>query len=160
MSDTVTVEFDLQQELRQIAAACKLPEAGVRAAAELLEEGNTIPFIARYRKERTGGLDEAALRAIEDAIAYARELAERKNTILKTIAELGKLDEPLRAQILACRDKKVLEEIYLPYKPKRRTRATIARQRGLEPLAAFLRAQQNTGASRESILQPYIRPEL
>jgi len=160
MNDSVGYEFDLQQALREIAAACRLPEAKVRAAAQLLEEGNTIPFIARYRKERTGGLDEAALRAIEDAIAYARELAERKNTILKTIAELGKLDEPLRAQIVACRDKRELEELYLPYKPKRRTRATLARQRGLEPLAAFLRAQVNTGDSREAVLRPFVRPDL
>jgi uncharacterized protein len=161
MSDTVTVEFNLEQEVGELAAVCQLPETPVRAAVELLEEGNTIPFIARYRKERTGGLDEAALRAIEDALAYFRELAQRKNTILNTIAEQGQLDDSLRLKILACRDKKVLEELYLPYKPKRRTRATLARERGLEPLAAFLRAQMNPaqGVSREAVLQPYINPE-
>ena len=156
-----TIEFDLEQEIREIASVCRLPEAQVRAAAELLEEGNTIPFIARYRKERTGGLDETALRAIEDALVYFRELVQRKNTILKTIDEQGRLEEPLRLKILACRDKKELEEIYLPYKPKRRTRATVARERGLEPLAAFLRAQVNPGpgVSREAVLRPYINAE-
>lgn len=159
-SDKLKVVFDLEAELPQLATACHLPATKVRAAALLLEDGNTIPFIARYRKESTGGLDEAALRAIEDAVTYARELAERKHTVLNTIHEQGKLDERLRQQILDCRDKKLLEELYLPFKPKRRTRATIARQRGLEPLAAFLRAQTNTGASREAVLRPYINPEL
>ncbi|MCY2992277.1 MAG: Tex family protein [Planctomycetota bacterium] len=161
MSETVGFEFDLEQEIREIAVVCRLPEARVRAAAELLAEGNTIPFIARYRKEQTGALDEAALRAIEDALAYFRELAQRKNTILKTIHEQGQLEEPLRLKILACRDKKELEEIYLPYKPKRRTRATLARERGLEPLAACLRAQVNPGqgVSREAVLRPYVNPE-
>jgi protein Tex len=159
MAETHDVAFDLDVEIKDIAAACKLPEAKARSAAELLAEGNTIPFIARYRKERTGGLDEAALRAIEDSITYRRELAERKTTILKTIAEQGKLDDALRRTILACGDKKELEEIYLPFKPKRRTRATIARQRGLEPLAAFLRRQVNSGVARDEVLQPFIRPD-
>ncbi|MGE3804141.1 MAG: Tex family protein [Gemmataceae bacterium] len=158
MSD-VEVRFDLEQELREIAAACQLPEGKVRAAAQLLEEGNTIPFIARYRKERTGGLDEVALRAIEDAVSAARELAERKNTILKTIREQGKLDDALRKLILDCRDKKRLEEIYLPYKPKRRTRATSARERGLEPLALLLAKQVNPNQPREAVLAPFIKPD-
>lgn len=158
MSEANEVVFDLEQEVAKVAAACQLPAAKVRPAAQLLAEGNTIPFIARYRKERTGGLDEAALRAIDDAVNSFRELADRKTTILKTIAEQGKLDEALRQKILTCQDKKVLEEIYLPFKPKRRTRATIARQRGLEPLAAILRRQVNPGGSREQVLRPYINP--
>ena len=158
INETVDVAFDLEAEIREIAAACRVPEAKARPAAQLLAEGNTIPFIARYRKERTGGLDEAALRAIEDAIQYFRELAERKATVLKTIREQGKLDEALRRKILALRDKKELEELYLPYKPKRRTRATIARQRGLEPLAVFLKRQVNPGAGREEVLRPYVDP--
>jgi len=157
--DTNEVVFDLKREIGELAAACRLPEAKVRSAAELLDEGNTIPFIARYRKEATGGLDEAALRAIEDAIGYLRELAERKKTILKTIHEQGKLDPALNRKILACRDKKELEELYLPYKPKRRTRATVARQRGLEPLAAFFREQVNSSAGREEVLRPFISAE-
>ena len=160
INETVEVAFDLEAEIREIAAACRVPEAKARPAAELLAEGNTIPFIARYRKERTGGLDEAALRAIEDAIQCFRELAERKATVLKTIHEQGKLDEALSKKILSCRDKKELEELYLPYKPKRRTRATIARQRGLEPLAVFLKRQVNPGVGREEVLRPYVNPDL
>src|SRR5690606_882709 len=104
-----------------------LAESKVRGAVTLLEEGNTLPFIARYRKEATGGLDEQQLAQIEDALAYFHELADRKSTVLNTIAEQGKLDEALRQRIIACRDKNELEEIYLPFKPKRRTRASIAR---------------------------------
>ena len=153
-------EFDLAAELRSLSAECRLPEAKIRAAAELLDGGNTIPFIARYRKECTGGLDEAQLRVVEDALNAARELAARKQTILKTIHEQGKLDDALRRRILATRDKKELEDLYLPYKPKRRTRAAIARQRGLEPLADFLRGQTNTGGSRDSYVKPFVRPDL
>jgi protein Tex len=159
MVEVEKVAFDLEREIAHIATVCGLPEVKVRSASGLLAEGNTIPFIARYRKERTGGLDETALRSIEDAMDYLRDLAERKNTILKTIAEQGKLDAALGKRILSCRDKKELEEIYLPYKPKRRTRATMARERGLEPLAEFLRRQVNPAASREEVLRPYVRPE-
>ncbi len=156
MSQADEITFDLEQEAQAIAVALGLPEAKVKAAANLLAEGNTVPFVARYRKERTGGLDEAALRAIEDAVDAARELIERKNTILRTIAEQGKLDTALREAILACRVKSELEELYLPYKPKRRTRAAIARQRGLDGLAAILKRQVNPGGSRADVLRPYI----
>ena len=159
MSQTDEIVFDLEREVAAIAAALGLPASKVKAAAELLGEGNTIPFVARYRKERTGGLDETALRAIEDAIDTLRELIERKNTVLKTIAEQGKLDAALREKILACREKKELEELYLPYKPKRRTRAAIARERGLEGLAAILKRQVNPGGSRGEVLRPYIDPD-
>ena len=159
MSPIDEIVFDLEAEVAAIAAALGLPASKVKAAAELLGEGNTIPFVARYRKERTGGLDETALRAIEDAVDAQRELIERKNTVLKTIAEQGKLDAALRAKILACREKKELEELYLPYKPKRRTRAAIARERGLEGLADILKRQVNPGGSRGEVLRPYIAPE-
>lgn len=159
MSQTDEIAFDLEREVSAIASALGLPESKVKAAAELLGEGNTIPFVARYRKERTGGLDEMALRSIEDAVDTLRELIERKNTVLKTIAEQGKLDAALRDVILACRERKELEEIYLPYKPKRRTRATVARERGLEGLAAILKRQVNPGGSRAEALQPYINPD-
>mgnify|MGYP005836807149 CR=1 FL=1 len=159
MSEASEIVFDLDREAAAIAATLGLPVAKVKAAAELLGEGNTIPFVARYRKERTGGLDEAALRAIEDAIETLRELIDRKNTVLKTIAEQGKLDAALRDRILACPDKKELEELYLPYKPKRRTRAAMARQRGLEGLAEILRRQVNPGGSRDEVLQPFIDPD-
>jgi protein Tex len=156
MSQTDEVLFDLEREVAVIAAALGLPTSKVMAAAELLEEGNTIPFVARYRKERTGALDETALRSIQDAIDSIRELIERKNTILRTIAEQGKLDAALRDRIIACREKKELEELYLPYKPKRRTRAAIARERGLEGLAAILKRQVNPGGSRAEVLRPYV----
>ena len=159
MSQTDEIVFDLERDVVAIASALGLPASKVKAAAELLGEGNTIPFVARYRKERTGGLDETALRAIEDGIDTLRELIERKNTILKTIAEQGKLDAALREKILACSEKKELEEIYLPYKPKRRTRAAIARERGLEGLAAILKRQINPGGSRAEVLRPYINPD-
>ncbi len=158
MGETGEVVFEWEAEIGGIAKACGLPEAKVRAAAALLAEGNTIPFIARYRKERTGGLDETALRAIEDTIGSFRELAERKNTVLKAIREQGKLTDALRKTILTCRDKKELEELYLPYKLKRRTRATIARERGLEPLAEILKRQVNPAMGRQEVLRPYICP--
>ena len=125
----------------EISAALSLPPQKVRGAVELLAEGATLPFIARYRKERTGGLDETALRAIEDKLAYFRELHDRKDTILRSIEEQGKLSDELRRKILATKDRKELEDLYLPFRPKRRTRASIARERGLEPLAAYLAAQ-------------------
>jgi len=92
----------------------------VRAARELLDAGNTLPFIARYRKEATGGLDELALRGIEDGLARARELAQRKSTILRTIEQQDKLTDAMRRQIEACSDKRQLEDLYLPFKPKRK----------------------------------------
>ena len=134
--------FDLDKVIEAIAEAVGAAVAQVRAAVELLDAGNTLPFIARYRKEATRGLDELALRSIEDALANARELAQRKATILKTIDQQGLLTPELRQTIEECDDKKELEDLYLPFKPKRRTRATIARERGLEPLADILWRQQ------------------
>ncbi len=112
------------------------------ATVELLDEGGTVPFIARYRKEATGNLDEVQIRAIEEKLAYFRELEDRRETVLRTIQEQGKLTDDLRARILATFDKSELEDLYLPYKPKRRTKATIAREKGLEPLALYLWAQE------------------
>jgi uncharacterized protein len=107
----------------------------VRAAVELLDEGATVPFIARYRKEVTGGLDDTQLRTLEVRLVYLRELNERRETILASITEQGKLTDELQAAILAADTKTLLEDLYLPYKPKRRTKAQIAREAGLEPLA-------------------------
>ncbi|MCA9145924.1 MAG: RNA-binding transcriptional accessory protein [Planctomycetaceae bacterium] len=151
--------FHLEQVTQQISATLSVAPAQVRSAIELLDAGNTLPFIARYRKEATKGLDELALRAIEDALAKARELAQRKTTILKTIHEQGLLTPELRRQIEDCPDKKTLEDIYLPYKPKRRTKATIARERGLQPLADLLLAQQPLNRSRSDIVRPYVSLE-
>jgi uncharacterized protein len=112
------------------------------ATIELLDEHGTVPFIARYRKEVTGNLDEVQIRAIEEKLAYFRELEDRRETILRTIADQGKLTDDLRARIEATLEKSELEDLYLPYKPRRRTKATIAREKGLEPLAAYLWEQQ------------------
>ena len=123
---------------RIIATELGVREPQVRAAVDLLDGGATVPFVARYRKEATGGLDDAQLRTLEERLRYLRELEERRQAILESIEAQGKLDEPLRAKILAADSKARLEDIYLPYKPKRRTKAQIAREAGLEPLADAL----------------------
>jgi uncharacterized protein len=110
----------------------------VIATIELLDEGSTVPFIARYRKEVTGNLDEVQIRAIEEKLAYFRELEDRRKTVLETIESQGKLTPELRARIETTLEKNELEDLYLPYKPKRRTKASIARDKGLEPLAQYL----------------------
>lgn len=151
--------FDLDQTIRGIAAAFQLNPSQIQAAVGLLDDGNTIPFIARYRKEATRGLDEVALRSIEDALAKARELAQRKTTILKTIHEQGLLTPELHQQILACAYRQLLETLYLPFKPERRTRATAARERGLQPLADLLVRQEKLNRSRTAVLKPFVNPE-
>ena len=130
--------------LLHIAQALNLPLSGVNAVMALLDEGSTVPFIARYRKEATGNLDEVQIRDIADKLAYFRELTDRRATILSSIEEQGKLTDVLRAAILKTLDRSELEDLYLPYKPKRRTKATIARERGLEPLADYLWNQTPT----------------
>ncbi|WP_088241010.1 Tex family protein [Calothrix rhizosoleniae] len=112
----------------------------VQNALELLSEGATIPFISRYRKERTGEMNEVQLRDLADRYTYLTELEERKAVILKAIAEQGKLTDELGGKIKACLQKTELEDLYLPYRPKRRTRATIAKEKGLEPLAEFIKS--------------------
>ncbi|OQY34814.1 MAG: RNA-binding transcriptional accessory protein [Anaerolineaceae bacterium 4572_5.2] len=128
---------------QKIAAELKLTPAQVIRTIELFDEDNTIPFVARYRKEVTGGLDEEQLRQIKERLTALRKLAERKETVLRTIEEQGKLSDDLRAKIEAAGTMQALEDLYLPYKPKRRTRATIARERGLEPLADAMLTQQD-----------------
>ena len=110
----------------------------VAGALKLLEQDNTIPFIARYRKEQTGSMDEVVLRSLRDRSQYLTELEQRRHTVLESIEAQGKLTPDLRVQIDAAVSKQVLEDLYLPYRPKRRTRATIAREKGLEPLAQAL----------------------
>lgn len=150
---------EIDQHCQTIAKELGLPLRQVTAAVELLNEGNTIPFIARYRKEMTLGLDEIGLRAIEDAFAKAIALAARKVTVLKSIEEQGQLTAELRKSIEACQDLRTLEGIYLPFKPKRRTRATIAREQGLQPLADILAKQTALGCSKASLLDQYINAE-
>ena len=130
-----------------ISHSLSLPLQSVSAVLTLLNEGCTIPFISRYRKERTGGLDEVQITDISELYDRLKELNKRKETILKTIREQEKLTPELEAKILACMDSTELEDIYLPYKPKRRTRAQIAREQGLEPLAlAIMEEAQKTTA--------------
>ena len=118
-----------------VARELALPVASVERTLELFGEGNTLPFIARYRKEVTGGLDEVQLRDVRDRAQYLAELEERRAAVIKSINEQGKLDDVLKAAVLGATTKQALEDLYLPYKPKRRTRAIIARERGLGPLA-------------------------
>ena len=141
-----------------IAKTLGLPLRQVQPAIALLAAGNTIPFIARYRKEATNSLNEIALRAIEDELERLNTLAARKATILKSVAEQGELTDELQLQIENCSDLQTLEQIYLPFKPKRRTRATIAREQGLQPLAEQLLKQENLNQSRQATLQPYVNP--
>ena len=126
---------------------------------ELLREGATVPFIARYRKERTGELDEVQIRTLEERLAYFTELEERKATVLASIDEQGKLTQELAARIGTTLQKNELEDLYLPYKPKRRTRAMIARERGLEPLADLVAAQQHTSGTPEQTAEPFVDPQ-
>jgi len=128
--------------LLHIAQTLEVPARALQAVIELLDEGGTVPFIARYRKEATGNLDEVQIRAIEEKLGYFRDLEARRETILNTIREQGKLTDELKASIEATLDKSELEDLYLPYRPKRRTKATIAREKGLEPLAEYLWLQQ------------------
>jgi uncharacterized protein len=157
MTDTKNLSPEI---LLHIAQTLKVPLRGLVAVIELLDEGGTVPFIARYRKEATGNLDEVQILAIEESLAYFRDLASRRETILASIAEQGKLTDELKARIEATLDKAELEDLYLPYKPKRRTKATIAREKGLEPLAAYLWAQQNTGQPLESFAATFVNAEL
>jgi uncharacterized protein len=142
-----------------IIEATALKALQVTHTVELLQEGATVPFIARYRKEQTGELDEVQIRTVEEQLTYFCELEERKITILKSIEEQGKLTQELRALIESSRLKAEVEDLYLPYKPKRRTKATIARERGLEPLADIMAAQELRTGSPEEAALPFIDPD-
>jgi uncharacterized protein len=146
--------------LLHIAQTLNIPMRGLVAVIELLDDGGTVPFIARYRKEATGNLDEVQIRDIEEKLAYFRDLAERRATILASIAEQGKLTDDLKARIEATLDKNELEDLYLPYRPKRRTKATIAREKGLEPLAQYLWAQEPSQQPLETFSATFVNAEL
>ena len=133
---------------RLISSELHLPEHGVENTLKLLDEGCTIPFISRYRKERTGGLDEVQITAISNRAELLQEIAKRKETVVKTITEQGKMTAELEKRIDDCWDSTTLEDIYLPYKPKRSTRAQVAREQGLEPLAQILLLQRETDPKR------------
>jgi len=156
MSELKALSPDL---LIHIAQLLRVPMKGLLATVELLDEGSTVPFIARYRKEATGNLDEVQIRAIEEKLQYFRELVARKETILASIQEQGKLTDELRARIEKTLDKSELEDLYLPYKPKRRTKALIAREKGLQPLADYLWNQESTGVPLETFAATFVDAE-
>ncbi|MFB9837231.1 Tex family protein, partial [Actinoallomurus acaciae] len=143
---------------QKIAEELGVRERQVQVAVELLDGGATVPFIARYRKEATGTLDDAQLRTLEERLRYLRELEERRTAILESIESQGKLDDALRAQIMEADTKARLEDIYLPYKPKRRTKAQIAREAGLEPLADQLLADPSLDP--QAAAEPFVKDDL
>ncbi|WP_430392143.1 Tex family protein [Dyella sp. 20L07] len=146
--------LSIEQRIAQDIAA--KPDQ-VHAAVDLLDGGATVPFIARYRKEATGGLDDTQLRLLEERLRYLRELEERRSAILASVEEQGKLSDALKGDILAADTKARLEDLYLPYKPKRRTKAQIAREAGLEPLALGLR--EDPTQSPDEVAAPYVDAE-
>lgn len=146
-------------ESKTIAAELGLKEFQVANTIKLLDEDNTVPFIARYRKEATGELDENQIRAIEDRVRYLRNLAARKDEVLRLIDEQGKLTEELREAIGKAARLQEVEDLYRPYKQKRRTRATVARERGLEPLAMQILAQREETGAPEDLAARYVNPE-
>lgn len=150
--------IDVSLFSQRVAQDLQLPETGVSAALKLFDEGGTVPFVARYRKEMTGQLDEVQLRDIQERHAYLVELEERRATVLSSIEEQGKMTDRLKAAILGCDTKASLEDLYLPYKPKRRTRATIAKERGLEPLSLLIMAQA-LGTDPELEAQAFVSVE-
>lgn len=143
----------------RLSTELKLSLRSVSSTITLLKAGNTVPFIARYRKEMTGNLDEVEIRSIEERLSYLEELEDRRATVLESISSQGKLTDDLKKQIIACDNKTKLEDIYLPFKPKRRTRAMIAREKGLEPLALLI-LEQSLTASVDEAAQKFINAEL
>ncbi|KAF5054464.1 Protein YhgF [anaerobic digester metagenome] len=140
---------------KRVGQAVAIPEAQVRSVAELLDEGGTVPFIARYRKERTGGLDEVAIQNVRDALDAARELDKRREAILGSLRERDLLSAELERAVLRSATLAELEDVYLPYRPKKRTRATMARERGLEPLArAILAGGVNPATAAAGYVDP------
>ena len=144
--------------IEKIAEELEIGAGQVKAAVQLIDEGCTIPFIARYRKEATGALNDEVLRNLYDRLAYLRNLEDKKQTVLASIEEQGKLTEELKTQILAAETQVAVDDLYRPYRPKRRTRATIAKEKGLEPLANTL-LQQDLTTSIEEEAAKYIDPE-
>ena len=142
-----------------IAQELSIKPDQVKVVLTLFSEGATVPFIARYRKEKTGELDEEQLREIEERFSYLTILEERKETVLKSIEEQGKLTEELKDKIIACVKLREVEDLYLPYKPKRKTRGTIAKAKGLEPLAMFILENPKFEGDLSEILESYVDAE-
>ena len=162
MSETSTITnvaagVDNARIVAQLATELGARASQIAAAVELLDDGATVPFIARYRKEATGGLDDTVLRNLEVRLGYLRELEERRGAILESISQQGKLTPELQQEISAADTKQRLEDLYAPYKPKRRTRAQIAREAGLEPLADAILA--DPACDPAALAAQYLNPE-
>lgn len=147
------------QIIKHISSALSLSEKQVKTTADLIDEGATIPFLARYRKEATGGLDEEQLRAVRDSLEFHRTLEDRKKAILKSIEEQDKLTPELEEKIKACKDLQTLEDLYLPYKRKRKTRGDMAKEKGLEPLAQLIWDQEIEDGNPLDYAREYISEE-
>ena len=146
--------------IKVLAKELELKEAQVQNTVNLIDEGNTIPFIARYRKEVTGSLDDEVLRKLYDRLCYLRSLDERREEIIHLIEEQGKMTDELMAQIEKAEILQELEDIYRPYRPKRRTKATIAKEKGLEPLAMLIYMQQEKSGNPYDFAKEYINEKL
>jgi len=146
-------------DLSRIAQDLQIRKVQVENVVQLLDEGNTVPFITRYRKERTGGLNEELIRRVQERILQSRHLAERKQTILKSIEAQGKLTDALRDAILAADNPKRLEDLYLPFKPKKKSLATDAREKGLEPLATAIWTRDPIALNLPEVLPGMLNPE-
>src|SRR5437868_11820629 len=153
MHDVTTLDF------ARIAQDLQIRKVQVESVVQLLDEGNTVPFITRYRKERTGGLNEEVIRQVQARVGFLRQLAERKQTILKSIENQGKLTDELRVAVLGAESSKRLEDLYLPYKPKKRTLASVARDRGLEPLAQAIWTKDPAVANLTEFATSMANPE-
>ena len=130
--------------IQKIKEELQVEKWQVEAAVKLIDEGNTIPFISRYRKEATGSLNDEQLRNLDERLTYLRSLEDKKEQVLKSIEEQGKLTDELKEKILAAQTLVVVEDLYRPYRPKRKTRASIAKEKGLEPLAEYILRQEAT----------------
>src|SRR5437868_1195121 len=146
-------------DLSRVAQDLQIRKVHVENVVQLLDEGNTVPFITRYRKERTGGLNEDVIRRVQHRVAQMRQLGERKQTILRSIDHQGKLTDELRAAVLAADTPKRLEDLYVPYKPKKRTLATEAREKGLEPFALALWHRDPAVANLAEVLPTMLNPD-
>ena len=145
--------------IRKLSEELGVSEKLLNQTIELIDEGNTIPFIARYRKEVTGGMTDVILRTLEERLNYLRNLETRKSEVINSIQEQGKLTEELKAEIEAAEVLQRVEDLYKPFKQKKSTRAGKARERGLEPLAGIMLAQELLEGDPKEIAQPFINPE-
>lgn len=159
MSEELCFTVDQGLVYKRVMKAVGVSLTSVKNTVELLADDATVPFIARYRKEMTGGLDETQIRGVQEKWGYYLELEKRKEFVLKTIASQDKLTDELRKKIIACEEKQPLEDLYLPYKPKKRTKAMIAREKGLEPLAVLIMKQEKLAVDKDAILVDFVSTE-